>query len=468
MADTSWANDLTQSPGPKYLALSRALREAIRAGRLPPGSQLPTVRDLAWALKVTPGTISRAYQIATQEGLLSATVGRGTFVAAAAPRLGPTQSLAIDRDPARVAGKADLRSPRLPDVGQGAALAAALATATGSHQSADWIDYPAQGAEAPLRAALAGWLAGRDLGPVSADDIMLTLGGQNAIALIFQCVLRGDRPAVLIEDLAYPGFRHAARLARAEVHAIETDQHGLRPDALAAACRRHPAQVLCLTPEAQNPTAVAMPPARRAEIVEIARGADLQLIEDDCYSPAQCAAAAIRALAPERTWHVGSLSKTVSAALRLGWTICPAGMGHTGRLTAQHSFFALPRPVYDMALALIGSGAAGQLRGAVAQVYADQLQGLVRHLGGFDLTWQPGLPFAWLRLPSGWRASTFTRMAEAAGVLLRSADEFALVGGRAPNAVRIALNGQLDRPETEAACAILADLLRRPPADAAV
>ncbi|HMO08930.1 MAG TPA: PLP-dependent aminotransferase family protein [Paracoccaceae bacterium] len=468
MADTSWAEELTQYPGPKYLALSRALREAIRTGRLPPGAQLPTVRDLAWALKITPGTVGRAYQIATQEGLLAATVGRGTFVAAAAPRLGPTQSLALDRDPARVAGKADLRSPRLPDVGQGEALAAALAGPAGTNRPADWIDYPAQGAEAPLRAALAGWLEGRELGPVAGDDIMVTLGGQNAISLVFQCVLRGDRPAVLIEDLAYPGFRHAARLARAEVHAIETDQHGLRPDALAAACRRHPAQVLCLTPEAQNPTTVAMPQERRAEIVAIARAADLQVIEDDCYSPALCETPAIRALAPERTWHVGSLSKTVSAALRLGWAVCPAGMGHTGRLTAQHSFFALPRPISDLALTLIGSGAAERLRGAVAQVYADQLQGVVNHLGAFDLHWQPGLPFLWLRLPSGWRASTFTRMAEAEGVLLRSADEFALVGGRAPNAVRLALNGQLSRAETEAACARLADLLRRPPADMAM
>ena len=75
MTDTTWRPDLTQFPGPKYLALTRALREAIRAGELPPGSQLPTVRDLAWDLHVTPGTVSRAYQLATQEGLLAATVG---------------------------------------------------------------------------------------------------------------------------------------------------------------------------------------------------------------------------------------------------------------------------------------------------------------------------------------------------------------------------------------------------------
>jgi DNA-binding transcriptional regulator YhcF (GntR family) len=68
--NTIWTPVLPEGEGPKYLALTRALREAIRAGVLPEGAQLPTVRDLAWRISVTPGTVSRAYQIATQEGLL--------------------------------------------------------------------------------------------------------------------------------------------------------------------------------------------------------------------------------------------------------------------------------------------------------------------------------------------------------------------------------------------------------------
>ena len=464
MTDTTWDADLTQGDGPKYLALARSLREAIRSGVLPPGARLPTVRDLAWRLKVTPGTVARAYQIATAEGLLAATVGRGTFVAAAAPRLGPTQPLAMERDPAQAPGLANLRAPRLPDVGQGEIFARLLAGLAPVMREG-WLDYPSQLAEAPLRQAVLRWLDGRILGPAEAGDVALSTGGQNAIVLILSCVLRGDRPRVLIEDLAYPGFRHAARLARAEVRAIETDHHGLRPDALEAALRRAPAQVLCLTTEAQNPTTVRMPVERRARIAEIARAHDLQVIEDDCYSPGPSPDPTLRALAPERTWHVGSLSKTISAALRFGWIVCPVGMGRSGRLTAQHSFFALPRPVSDLCLALLTSGEGEGLRAQVQAVFADQLQGVVNVLGAHALSWQPGLPFVWLPLPSGWRASTFTRMAEAEGVLCRSADEFALAGGRAPHAVRLALNGQLTRAETEAACGVLAGLLARPPGE---
>ncbi|MBA3908998.1 MAG: PLP-dependent aminotransferase family protein [Rhodobacter sp.] len=467
MTDTSWAPDLSQFPGPKYLGLSRALREAIREGELPPNSQLPTVRDLAWRLHLTPGTVARAYQLATQEGLLAATVGRGTFVAAQSPRLGPTQALYTERITGGATGLVDLRPPQVPEVGQAEAFRAALLEMAGQ-TGAGWLDYTSQRGEAALRAEIVTWMGDRILGPIGAEDVALTHGGQNAIGLIFDCCLRGERPAVLIEELAYPGFRYAARAARAEVVPIEIDEEGAVPEALEAACRRHGAQVLCLTTEAQNPTTGRMPVKRRQEIADIARAYDLQVLEDDCYSVAETDIPSLRALAPERVWLVGSVSKTISAALRFGYLICPAGMGEAGRLTAQHGFFALSRPVADLMLHLFRSGAAADIKGRVQAEFAERLQSLVNLLGAYDLSWQAGVPFVWLRMPLGWRASTFVRMAEARGVLVRSADEYALVHGRAPNAVRIAIAGNLSRDGFEAAMRVLADLLARPPSDLSV
>ncbi len=464
MTDTSWAPDLSQFHGPKYLALSRALRDAIRCGDLPENSQLPTVRDLAWRLQLTPGTVARAYQLATQEGLLAATVGRGTFVAAQSPRLGPTQPLYAERQSGGATGIVDLRAPLVPEVGQTEAFRQALlAMAEGVGKG--WLDYTSQLGEAPLRAEVVAWMGDRILGAVSPDDVMLTHGGQNAIHLIFDCCLRGERPTVLVEDLAYPGFRYAARAARAEVVPVEIDEEGIIPDALEAACRRHGVQVLCLTSEAQNPTARRMPVHRRQAVADIARRYDVQILEDDCYSVAESDLPTLRALAPERTWLIGSVSKTISAALRFGYVICPAGMGEAGRLTAQHGFFALSRPVVDLMLHLFRSGQAQEIRRRVVQEFAARLQLLINHLGAYDLAWQPGLPFVWLRLPQGWRASTFLRTAEARGVLVRSADEYALVHGRAPNAVRIAIAGNIGLDDFAAALRKLAELLAKPPSD---
>ncbi|WP_246020423.1 aminotransferase-like domain-containing protein [Aliigemmobacter aestuarii] len=465
--DTNWTPDLSRHEGPKYLALVRALREGIRQGELPPGTQVPTVRDLAWRIKVTPGTVARAYHIATQEGLLDATVGRGTFVADTGRRFGPSQSLFIERVAIRDANMMDLRSPRLPDVGQVERIAEALRQAADS-AGPEWMGYPSQHDEFALRAALCDWIGERDLGPVSPDDLALTHGGQSAINLVFQCCLRGDRPLILIEELAYPGFRHAARLNRADIAGIEMDDHGLRPDALDAACRKSPAQILCLTCEGQNPTTLRMPAERRAEIAEVARRHDLQIIDDECYGPEGDATPGMRAFAPERTWHVGSLSKTVSPALRFGYVFCPRGMGEAGRMTAQHGFFALAKPMSDAILNLLQSGAAAQIRADVRAETNLRLSIATRAFDGFDLHWRADLPYVWLRLPNGWRASTFARMAEGQGVLVRSADEFALFNGRPPHAVRIALAGDTDPDLLARALDRLSTALRHPPEDVAV
>jgi DNA-binding transcriptional MocR family regulator len=452
--------------GPKYLALVRALRDDVRSGALPSGERLPPVRELAWRLGITPGTVARAYQIGTQEGLLSAAVGRGTFVASSQPRLGPTQPLYIDRVPDfdRENGPVDLRAPQLPDVGQTAAIAEVMIEAA-RQIGPEYLEYPGLRRDQSCRAAVVDWLGDCRLGPISADDLVLTHGGQNAINIVLQCCLRGDRPAVLAEALAYPGFRHAARLNRAEVVPVVLDGEGMRPDALDAASRRHGARLVCIATEAQNPTAVRMSLQRRLEIVAVARAHDLQILEDDCYTVPCSNLPSLRELAPERCWHVSSLSKSISAGLRFGMVVCPTGMGEAGRLAAQHSYFGLARPVTDIVTRLLVSGRAGKLRQQAQEVMSRRLAVLVSALAGHDLSWQPGLSFVWLRLPGGWRASTFTRVAEAEGVLLRSADEYVLVDGHAPSAVRIALAGGIAEERFAGAVATLARLLANPPGD---
>nr|WP_283258313.1 PLP-dependent aminotransferase family protein [Pseudomonas sp. GX19020] len=360
-----------------------------------------------------------------------------------------------------------MRPPQVPEVGQAEAFQEAL-TAMAAGTARGWTDYTSQSGEYALRTEVLRWMGDRILGPATADDIMLTHGGQNAVGLIFDCCLRGDRPVVVLEELAYPGFRYAARSARADVVAVEIDEYGVIPGALEAVCRRHGPQVLCLTSEAQNPTTGRMPVERRMQIARIARDYDLQVLEDDCYSVAESDLPTLRALAPERVWLVGSISKTVSAAMRFGFVICPAGMGEAGRLSAQYGFFALARPVSDLMLHLFRSGAAEEIRAKVQAEFAHRIQVAVNRLGGYDLSWQPGVPFVWLNLPQGWRASSFSRMAESEGVMVRSADEYALVGGRAPHAIRLAIPGALPLCDFELGLDRLAALLANPPAALAV
>lgn len=467
MTDTSWKPDLSLNAGPKYLSLVRALREGVRRNDLQPGTKLPTVRDLAWKLGVTPGTVARAYQIATQEGLLEAAVGRGTFVSTQTRRLGPTEPLYRQplTDPDDDDGVVDLRSPQLPDVGQTEALKQAMRESA-EELGRQYLEYPGLRRDLFCREAVIEWFSVCTMYPtITPDDLVLTHGGQNGINIVLQCCLRGDRPVVLCEELAYPGFRHAARLNRADVVPVALDDEGMVPAALDAACRRYGGQVVCVTPDAQNPTTARMGAERRRALIEVARRHDLQVIEDDCYTAPASGLDSLRALAPERVWHVTSLSKTISAGMRFGIVVAPEGMGEAGRLAAQHSYFGLSRPVTDIITRLFRSGDAMRLRHAAQDVMAHRLQMVVQAFGDQDLGWQPGLSFVWLRLPSGWRASTFARIAEGEGVLLRSADEYVLHDGHAPNAVRIALAGGVPEERFQRAIQRLVRLLENPPLD---
>ncbi|KEP68725.1 GntR family transcriptional regulator [Thioclava dalianensis] len=465
MTDTNWTADLTRHSGPKYLALVRALREGIRNGALLPGAKLPTVRDLAYSLGVTPGTVARGYQIATQEGLLEAVVGRGTFVSSQSRRLGPTEAIynLPTRDPDLDDAIVDLRSPQLPDIGQTEALARAMMKAA-EGIGRQYLEYPGLKRDEYCRRAALNWFSEyTDFDTVTPDDLVLTHGGQNGIMMVMQCCLRGERPVIYAEALAYPGFRHAARLNRAEIRGIAIDDEGMVPEALDAACRRYGGQLICVTPDAQNPTAGRMGIERRHALIAVARRHDLQIIEDDCYTAPVTGLPSLRSLAPERCWHVTSLSKSISAGMRFGIVVAPDGMGEAGRLTAQHSYFGLSRPVTDMMAHLFETGEALDLKARAQAEMGRRLQMLLQALGDQELGWQSGLSFVWLTLPLGWRASAFARMAEAEGVLLRAADEYALQDGQAPNAVRIALAGGVSEDRFRQAIETLKRLLERMP-----
>ena len=471
-----WNPDLSAGEGAKFRALATHIREAARSGRLAPGSRLPPVRDLAWALKVTPGTVARAYQLAAAEGVIESHVGRGSYVAHPRARQAPLQPLLYESvDPAQVAGHlADLRIPQLPDCGQNAVIARHLADVAAG-LDADILDYTPLSRDMACRLALLDWLRPRLPGRLSPEDLVLTHGGQNALSLVMAITLVGERPLVMTEALAYPGMQQAARLMRARPLPVALDAEGVIPEALDRVARRSGARLVYLTPSAQNPTAAAMSAARRAAIIAIARRHDLQIVEDECYAPGPDPdhGQALRTLAPERVWYVTSLSKSVAAGLRFGVLVCPDGMGQQGRLAAQHSHMGLSLPITALVTRLLQSGDARMLADKGVLAIEERRLMALRVLAGLDVRSQPGLPFLWLSLPAPWRAEAFCRRAAELGVIVRPAAEFAVTdpepnagaGPHLPQAVRIALACRLPPAQLETALTAISRLAGTSPGE---
>ena len=460
---TIWPKDFGDAKGPKYKKLAETIRSAIDREDLVVGTKLPPVRELSYELGITPGTVARAYTILTEEGVLQAEVGRGTFVASKQKQvLDDVWARQLHIQEIKNPEHISLFSPRIIDVGQVDAIRKALRqVAAGPDLS--FLSYPTRDAYRPVRDAVVSWLSDLPLGSLNEEDVVLTHGGQSGLMVVMQALLKGERPTILVEDLSYAGFRRAAELLRARVVGVEMDEYGIVPDALDKVARKTGALVLCTSPEVHNPTGLYTSLERRQEIVRVARRHGIQIIEDDCYRMGDPRAPSYRALAPELGWHVSSISKSLTPSLRVGFALAPEGRGPHLRRVAEHGYFGLAQPLAGVTGILLGDPNTKKLVRTVQKEMARYVRVAVNTLGGFDLTWDDQVPFVWLRLPSGWRSAAFTRAAEAKGVQLRSADEFALRDGRAPNAVRIAINGHVSLQAFEAAMLQLRGLLDNPP-----
>lgn len=433
--DTIWQADVSNAGKSKYKALAQTIREGIASGDLVAGSKLPTVRDLAFRVGVTPGTVARAYGLLTDEGRLIAEVGRGTFVAGSIRKeqpLVPPLIHEVDES------TAEFRSSRVPDVGQGLLIDAALIRLGQTHRRRH-INYPTPLTDQEARDAIVDWIGPSRVGHLDAAHVVLGNGAQNCVILTLQAELHGAHPVILTEDLAYPGVRHAARLLRAEVIGVAMDDEGIIPAALVEAHRNHGGQVLLTAAEVHSPTTTKTSLARKKEIAALAERFGLTIIEDDCHSIAPTDVPAYRAILPKQSYFISSLTKSVSGALRFGYAVTPVGRSAELRQVAQSSFHGVAQPMLDMVCDLVSRGDAALIRDKVISHTAERVRLAVNRLGGWDIRWREDAPFLWLKLPQGWRASGFTVACERNGIAVRPADEFALANASAPNAVRLAV-----------------------------
>lgn len=468
--DTMLRQALTEGAGPKYQRVTEALAGAIEAGELKPGTKLPPVRDLAWKLDITPGTVARAFKELAARGLVETGVGRGTFVALRTTPLfediWSREAAGLDASapphPDQDSGPIRLLAPRLPDVGQVEALRSAMVKAA-QMPAERFLNYPNRATQRGLQEVALDLLGDFSLGPVSAEDIVLTHGGQNAIGLVLRTILKGPDPVILVEELSYSGFRRAAEGLRARVVPVPMDEQGAEPEALEALARQHSAQVFCTMPEVHNPTCLTTPQARREEIARVAGRLGLQVLQDDCYRMGHPRGVGYRAMLPELGWHVSSVSKLLTPALRLGFAIAPTGRTAALRRSAEFDFFGLSQPLTEAARIYLSDPRRHSFMEAARARMSDYVRIAVNILGRFDLRWRDDVPFLWLDLPVGWRAASFCQAAEVQGVQVRSADEFALRDGAAPSAVRIAMNAQVPLDRFAAAIERLAWLLDNPP-----
>ncbi|WP_181516503.1 PLP-dependent aminotransferase family protein [Streptomyces sp. PsTaAH-130] len=414
--------------------------------RYSPGGKLPSSRALVERFRVSPVTVSRALAQLAAEGLVVTRPGAGAF--RAWPRTPETpagdtswQEVALSAD-----GTADLVPRTVDATGVTVSLAApppgvlefnggyphpslqperamAAALARAGRRPGAWGRPPLEGLP-----ELREWFAREIGGAVTAAEVLIAAGGQAALATALRALAPPGAP-VLVESPTYPGMLALARAGGLRPVPVPVDRDGVRPELLADAFRATGARVFVCQPLFQNPTGAVLAPARRAEVLGIARAAGAFVVEDDfvrrlVHADAGPLPRPLAADDPDGVVvHVGSLTKATSPSFRVSALAAHGPVLERLRAIQVVDSFFVPRPLQEAALELVGSPAwprhlhslSGELRerrDAMTGALALRLPELaLPHIpsGGYHL---------WARLPEGTDDDAFSAAALRAGVAL--------------------------------------------------
>ncbi|WP_254431229.1 PLP-dependent aminotransferase family protein [Agromyces sp. Marseille-P2726] len=298
----------TAFPDTSPRGIAGVIARLVNTGELAEGKRLPTVRDLATELGVSPATVSQAWQALSRAGIIESRGRAGSFVRQTSPGwLAPRmRGMAPPNDPVRFDLSRGTPDPLLlPAIGPALSRVSTRAE-TGSYQAE------------PVIPALAEVLA--DSLPTRPEALMVVDGALDAISRTLDEVLRfGDR--VVVESPGFPPFLDLLDVLGVEAVPVQLDEHGVLPVSLARALRLRPVAVL-LQPRAQNPTGASMTPERAADLARVIRSAadvdDLIVIEDDHSGLISTEGdVSLGTSLPGRVVHVRSFSKSHGPDLRI-------------------------------------------------------------------------------------------------------------------------------------------------------
>ncbi|AQS36572.1 transcriptional regulator, GntR family [Shewanella psychrophila] len=434
---TMWNPDLDAYLGPKYLRLFDAIEAAINRGELESGVKLPPQRRLADNVGFTIGTVTRAYALAEQKGLVEARVGAGTFVK---PQF----------KPASAQQQANFATCQQPLTNQIGALSDALTQlAKDPHKLSVLLGYHPN----PLpeqQFVFHQWLSKRGI-TQSSEDLLFTHGAQQGIYVTLNGLLKpGD--TLLHEANCYPGIRLAAQQLGVHNIGVPLTHDGLDLEALAQLVVEHQPKIIYLTLNNQNPTCIQYSDAQRETLLHLAQQHDFYIIEDDVnYCLPQEWKAPLWNLAltkksssaPQRVIYLSSLSKLFSGGLRQGFLLIPEQLRPQIKLALHSQCWMISPLNIELATKLITTKSLmGDREKLIAQRQAMCIDMSERL--GLKNRWR-GLT-GWLQLKSPVKAHHVVTSLASSGILIRNGDDF----DNHDNYIRLSIGGASSNVEFEA------------------
>lgn len=427
---------------PLHRQLYSALRGAILARQLAPGTRLPSTRLLASELRLSRTTVVVAYEQLHAEGYIEGRVGAGTVVARSLPEDAPSGQQAGGAPQPSAGRGLSRRGEGLVAVARSAGLGLASKLfhpglpALDAFPTAVWsrlvarrlrgaVDLLAYGDAAgyrPLREAIATYLGAARAARCTPEQVIVVGGAQQGLDLLARLLL-DPADAAWIEEPGYPGARVALQVAGARLVPVQVDGDGI--DVAAGIARAPDARLAYVTPSHQFPLGTTLGLARRLELLAWAERAGAWVIEDDYDSEYRFSGRPLAALQgldnAGRVVYLGTFSKVLSPGLRIGYIVAPPALADA--IIAARGLTDRHPPTLEQAVLadFIAEGHFARHLRRVRDLAAERqvaLVAAVRELCGGALTVEPqaaGLSLVG-RLPDGVDDVALARRVAAVGI----------------------------------------------------
>lgn len=447
----SWKPTIENRSNSLCKELALQLEKDISEGVLKPGTMLPPQRELADYLDINLSTISRAFKICEQKGLILGVVGRGTFVASDVMSSGVF--LRSSREEKLIEMGAIV-----PAIEPNQFVLKALQRLLKEPEAHNLLRYDLSEDNVMQKRAAAKWLE-RSNYKTDSEFILFAAGGQNALAgilsTLFQC---GDK--IGTNEVIYPGIKSLAKMLGIQLIPIPERKGELFSDTLRQVCKKEGLKGVYLIPDYHNPTTHTMDTDTRKEIANVAKELDIIVIEDAINSLLrENPLPPIASYARNNVIYVSSVSKTLSPGLRIAFIDC--GKRYYKELAVGlYSMNIMISPILiETTIRLIHSKEADDILNSRREHTRKRNQKLNEILGSYTILGDELCNFRWLILPKGFTGRTFELCAKNAGVQIYCAERFVVGNSKVPCAVRIAVTAESLDEDFEKGLYIMKDIL---------
>lgn len=448
----SWKPTVDRNAKSIYLFLANQLERDIKEGALLPGTKLPPQRELADFLDINVSTVTKAFKTCELKGLLSATVGRGTFVSYDA-----------------------LSNAYLLDHSKPKANIIEMGTSTGGNSSYEqvliqlkqmlnddnydrWFDYARQDDVVWQKDAAIKFMAMNGYN-TTLETILFANGGQNSIAAAFLGLCKyGDKIGVDPHTLS--GVKTLANSTGVQLVPIKQNNDEMDDDILEYACKNEHIKGIYLIPECHNPTTHRMSRERRRAIAEIARKYNVFIIEDAIFPLMyEKQIEPIASLAPDNTIYIASASKIIAPGLRFAYISVPIRYKKAVMHALYNMNVSVSPLISELVARIIVSNSVADMVARHRNFAAERNRLVDKILVDFECKGNESSVFRWLKLPKNVTGQEFEMLALREGVQVFGAERFAIGNTRPERAVRLAICTPKTIKELEAGLVALRNLL---------